>query len=105
LPDKSHEFHNNQAAPSPNFMSMPPSYYQSNEDEKRPPSGSNKKAPPPADFDDDLGLPSVPDTHPDSNVGGGARGGSGGSGGNVDPTKSIDFDDLARRFENLKSKK
>ncbi len=72
-------------------MSMPPTYEQSNNAKSQ-----NQQSHPRYNLDDDdLALPSVPDVHPTSGGGGGAK--------NLD--QSVDFDELAKRFENLKSKK
>lgn len=97
LPPKAQNFHQESAsAPidgaavgdyDTNGFSMPPSYEQSNENRKGNPQASRQQRH--NLLDDDLALPSVPDTHPSAN--------------NLD--QSVDFDELAKRFENLKSKK
>lgn len=77
-------------------MSLPPTYDQSNENISKDGSGGGGKQKP-YDFDDDLpNLPSVPDSHlNNTNTNNTAN----------DHSQSIDFDELSRRFENLKSKK
>ena len=75
---------------------QPPTYQQSNNQQQK----SNEKSHPSNDVDDFLGLPAVPDNLP--NLDGNNRGRNS---NDEDHSKSIDFDELARRFENLKSKK
>lgn len=88
LPSKSNDF------PSP-----PPSNPYHNDFPPRPPSyhlNEPKNTPnkPQISYDDDLGLPSVPNTNPM---------GPSISNDNNDQSGSIDFDELSKRFQNLKS--
>ena len=87
------------------FQTPPPSYYGGNQPTAPAAQWNNvepgAKAPPPfrmGQDDDDFELPSVP-THNDEPAGS-KPGGSGG-----DMNASIDFDDLQKRFFNLKSSK
>lgn len=94
MPSKSYNFSNDEQTEFNG--SRPPSYNLTNEFGTPPPSFSKTKQ---ADLnlDDDLGLPSVPDNHPvifrnqNNNI--------------DDQAASIEFDDLTKRFQNLKSMK
>lgn len=123
LPSKSNDFASNQFGEEDDenkFGSRPPSYNLSDNNMTRSSGGLGEKkqqfesAPnrnDPRDLDDDLGLPSVPDSYPNDyfNKNGGGSGGNGANSSskntnrNDDHSASIDFDELTKRFNNLKS--
>ncbi|KAG2470277.1 IST1 protein, partial [Polypterus senegalus] len=80
--------------PPPQLPSVPPTY-ESIDDISTNKSVAPAKATGPAVYDNNVlpELPSVPDTLPTSSIG-----------GNSVPSDDIDFDDLSRRFEELKKK-
>ena len=72
------------------FDSPPPRYHQNEDDSFSPKFNPPPKQQTPKGFQhDDLGLPSVPDDLPTSSSG----------------NDSFDYDDLTKRFNNLKSTK
>lgn len=73
-----------------NQSPMGPPSYQQNDFNSPPPSFKSKEAN--FDLDDDLGLPSVPNDHPGQNQ------------SNLND-QSASFDDLTKRFLNLKNSK
>ena len=106
LPSKTHQA--NQFDQDENFGSRPPSYNLS--DNNTVNSVNEKKQPmnsAPTDYDDDLGLPSVPDSYPNDYFKGGNGGGhpapSTSNSNQNDQSASIDYDELTKRFNNLKS--
>ena len=122
LPLKSNDSPSNQYEQDKNnFGSRPPSYNLSDNNMTRSSGGDEKKqhfqsAPTrndSEDLDDDLGLPSVPvDSYPNNymNKNDGGSGGQGPASKNNnsnqpsnDQSASIDFDELTKRFNNLKS--
>lgn len=99
MPPKTHNSYDNQSSQQPGAgnYNLPPTYQQSNF------QSQNRQEKPAAvpgghDLDDFLGLPAVPDDLPNFNNNQNQQ-------NNDDHSRSIEFDDLARRFENLKSKK
>ena len=99
MPPDNNEF----AGPLPPKNQTPNNFYNDNNGDNlsRPPSYNPSDAgkKPLIDLDDDLGLPSVPDTHPSSNQP------SSSNSAHNNLSDSIDFDDLSRRFNILKSQK
>ena len=101
----------NQFNQEDNFGSRPPSYNHSDNNVTKSDHNEKKQQfqSAPSHLDDDLGLPSVPDSYPNDYFKGGNNGGGGTASSNSnknpnhDPAASIDFDELTKRFNNLKS--
>ena len=115
LPLKSNDSPSNQYEQDKNnFGSRPPSYNLSDNNMTRSSGGDEKKqhfqsAPTrndSEDLDDDLGLPSVPvDSYPNNymNKNDGSKNNNSNQQPPNDQSASIDFDELTKRFNNLKS--
>ena len=104
---KNNDFYNQPAHPSDNksagqppaddfyagmnqFQPPPPSYQSNVPSNQNFPSTNLQPRAPPADDEDELVLPSVPGDNNNETPA-------------PDPNASIEFDDLAKRFENLKN--
>jgi hypothetical protein len=96
LPSKHQLATNNDSLSNDLGRSPPPGYNMPNFFAELPPANT-KKVVPTAEDDFDLSLPAVPNTYPDNFVAdNNTKSGNDGS-------ASIDYDDLTKRFQNLKN--